>query len=227
MIPYALASTAVAALISPIITGAMADRHYSAAHLLGYLSLATAAMLAVTFFAIERRWNSGLILALFQLQQLCSQPSGDLPAWWFLQAFQNQENSLAASASGAPSVGSSAASSSASDSTQTHRRWWDMFLQPLGRSLACSLFSFQTSSHRQKRLRIAGKTCWALKRFNCSEIEPTDPSSSPPDYSASHWQPSTHSPHFNCANLDSSLSPQRCLLAKSPRPSPCTRSPRF
>ncbi len=78
MIPYALASTAVAALISPIITGAMADRHYSATRLLGYLSLATAAMLAVTFLGIERHWNSGVILALFQLQQLCSQPSWGL-----------------------------------------------------------------------------------------------------------------------------------------------------
>jgi MFS family permease len=74
MIPYALACTAVAALISPIVTGAMADRHTSATTLLGYLSITTAGFLGLTFLAIEKGWGSGLILALFQIQQLCSQP---------------------------------------------------------------------------------------------------------------------------------------------------------
>lgn len=74
LIPYALASTAIAALISPIVTGAMADRHTSATTLLGYLSGATAGFLLLTFTAIERGWNSSLILGLFQIQQLCSQP---------------------------------------------------------------------------------------------------------------------------------------------------------
>jgi MFS family permease len=72
--PYALASTAVAAFISPIISGTMADRHFSATRLLRYLCVGTGVLLFLTFLAIQLRWHSGIILALFQLQQLCSAP---------------------------------------------------------------------------------------------------------------------------------------------------------
>lgn len=72
--PYALASTAVAAFISPMITGSLADRSYSATKLLRLLCLGTATMISLTFLAIHNYWHYGLILGLFQIQQLCSAP---------------------------------------------------------------------------------------------------------------------------------------------------------
>jgi nucleoside transporter len=73
--PYAFATSAVAAFISPLIFGAMADRHASPVKVLRGLSLATAAAMAIASTAIKLHLNSWLVLALIQLHALCSSPT--------------------------------------------------------------------------------------------------------------------------------------------------------
>ncbi len=72
---YAFATTAVAAFISPLIFGAMADRHASPVKVLRGLSLATAGAMALATTAIHLRWSPWLVLALIQLHALCSSPT--------------------------------------------------------------------------------------------------------------------------------------------------------
>ena len=73
--PFAYAASAVAAFISPLIFGAMADRQASPVKVLRGLSLATAAAVALASGAIQLRWHPWLVLALIQLYALCSSPT--------------------------------------------------------------------------------------------------------------------------------------------------------
>lgn len=72
---YAFAASAVAAFISPLVFGAMADRHASPVKVLRWLSVATAVALAVASTAIRVGASPWLVLALIQLQALCSSPT--------------------------------------------------------------------------------------------------------------------------------------------------------
>ncbi|NOS69880.1 MAG: MFS transporter [Verrucomicrobia bacterium] len=73
--PYAFASSAIAAFISPLIFGAMADRHASPVLVLRWLSLATAGAMALAATSIHLGWNKWLVLAIIQLHALCSSPT--------------------------------------------------------------------------------------------------------------------------------------------------------
>jgi MFS family permease len=73
--PFAFATSALAAFISPLIFGAMADRHVSPVRVLRGLALATAATMALASTAIKLGWNPWLVLALIQLHALCSSPT--------------------------------------------------------------------------------------------------------------------------------------------------------
>ena len=73
--PFAFAATALAAFVSPLIFGAMADRHASPVKVLRGLSLATAAAMALASTGIRLGWNPWLVLALIQLHALCSSPT--------------------------------------------------------------------------------------------------------------------------------------------------------
>ncbi len=73
--PFAFAASAIAAFISPLIFGAMADRHASPVKVLRGLSLATAAAMALATLAIHLRWPPAVVLALIQLHALCSSPT--------------------------------------------------------------------------------------------------------------------------------------------------------
>ena len=72
--PYAFATSALAAFISPLIFGAMADRHASPVNVLRGLSLATALTMALATLAIKAHINPWLVLGLIQLQAFCSSP---------------------------------------------------------------------------------------------------------------------------------------------------------
>jgi MFS family permease len=72
--PFAFAASALAAFISPLIFGAMADRQASPVIVLRGLALATAAAMALACTAIKLGWNPWLVLALIQLHALCSAP---------------------------------------------------------------------------------------------------------------------------------------------------------
>ena len=73
--PFAFAASALAAFVSPLIFGAMADRHASPVKVLRGLSLATAGAMAMASTGISLRWNPWLVLALIQVHALCSSPT--------------------------------------------------------------------------------------------------------------------------------------------------------
>ena len=72
---YAFATSALAAFVSPLIFGAMADRHASPVKVLRGLALATALAMALASTAIQQRWSPWVVLALIQLHALCSSPT--------------------------------------------------------------------------------------------------------------------------------------------------------
>ena len=72
--PYAYAATGLAAFISPLIFGAMADHHASPVKVLRGLAFATAIMIAVVSYAIGAGWNRWLVLGLIQIYSLCASP---------------------------------------------------------------------------------------------------------------------------------------------------------
>src|SRR4029434_5200543 len=73
--PFAFATSALAAFVSPLIFGAMADRHASPVKVLRGLAVATAIAMTLASTAIKLAWNPWLVLALIQLHALCSSPT--------------------------------------------------------------------------------------------------------------------------------------------------------
>ncbi len=73
--PVAFASSGVAAFISPLLFGAMADRHASPVKVLRGLALATAMTVSLATTAIREGWGPLPVLALIQLHSLCSSPT--------------------------------------------------------------------------------------------------------------------------------------------------------
>jgi branched-chain amino acid transport system permease protein len=73
--PFAFATSALAAFVSPLIFGAMADRHASPVKVLRGLAAATAVAMTLASTAIKFAWNPWLVLALIQLHALCSSPT--------------------------------------------------------------------------------------------------------------------------------------------------------
>jgi MFS family permease len=71
---YAFAASAVAAFISPLAFGAMADRHVAPAKVLRWLAFATAAILTVIATAIKNGWNAWLVLGLIQIFYIAYSP---------------------------------------------------------------------------------------------------------------------------------------------------------
>src|ERR1035438_1438270 len=60
--PFAFAASAVAAFISPLAFGAMADRHVPPATVLRWLAVATAAFMTLISTAMRDHWNAWLVL---------------------------------------------------------------------------------------------------------------------------------------------------------------------
>jgi nucleoside transporter len=76
--PMAFATSAIAAFVSPLFFGAMADRQMSPARVLRWLCLATAVALALACAAIQWHWPVLAVLALIQLYALCVAPTTSL-----------------------------------------------------------------------------------------------------------------------------------------------------
>lgn len=76
--PYAFATSAVATFISPLIFGAMADRHASPVRVLRWLAAASAVAMAATSWSIGHGWPPALVLALTQAYAICAAPSGSI-----------------------------------------------------------------------------------------------------------------------------------------------------
>jgi MFS family permease len=71
---FAFAASAVAAFISPLAFGAMADRHVAPAKVLRWLAFATAAIMTVIATAIKNGWNAWLVLGLIQIFYIAYSP---------------------------------------------------------------------------------------------------------------------------------------------------------
>jgi len=76
--PFAFAASAVAAFVSPLIFGAMADRHASPVKVLRGLTAATAAAMLLATCSIRQHWPPGVVLVLIQLLMLCSAPTASI-----------------------------------------------------------------------------------------------------------------------------------------------------
>jgi len=72
--PYAFAANALAAFVSPLMFGAMADRHVAPARVLRWLASATGVTMAVIATAIRLGWNLWLVLALILVFSLSYAP---------------------------------------------------------------------------------------------------------------------------------------------------------
>src|SRR4051794_19210866 len=72
--PLAFATSAVAALISPLIFGALADRHLAPSRVLGGLAIATSLTMTLVVLALRGAAPAWVVLALIQLQALCLAP---------------------------------------------------------------------------------------------------------------------------------------------------------
>jgi nucleoside transporter len=89
--PFAFAASAVAAFISPLMFGAMADRHVPPAKVLRWLALATAVTTAAIATAIRNGWNPWLILALIQIFSLSYAPMFSISTALVLARLENAQ----------------------------------------------------------------------------------------------------------------------------------------
>ena len=76
--PMAFAASALAALLSPLFFGAMADRSIPPARVLRWISLGTALMVWMVAWAIELNLNAWIVLSLIQAQSLFCAPASSL-----------------------------------------------------------------------------------------------------------------------------------------------------
>jgi nucleoside transporter len=72
--PYAFATSAIAAFISPLFFGAVADRHVPPTRVLRWLSFATAMAMTLASVAIQSGWSAWLVLAIIQVHAVCAAP---------------------------------------------------------------------------------------------------------------------------------------------------------
>jgi len=73
--PFAFATGSLAAFVSPLLFGAMADRHASPVKVLRWLALATGVTMALSSTAIRMGAGSWTILACIQAHAFCSAPT--------------------------------------------------------------------------------------------------------------------------------------------------------
>ena len=86
---YAYATSAVAAFISPLIFGAMADRHASPVKVLRGLAIATSIAMTLASTSIHLHAPAWLVLALIQLHALCSAPTWSISSSIVLARIQD------------------------------------------------------------------------------------------------------------------------------------------
>lgn len=74
IIGYAYACSGIAAFISPLAMGALADQAVSPLRIVRWLAVLTAGALILLFTAIERQWGVIPVLLLAQVQAVCAAP---------------------------------------------------------------------------------------------------------------------------------------------------------
>src|SRR5688572_13608582 len=76
--PYAFATSALAAFVSPLLFGAMADRHLGPVRVLRWIAFATAISMTAVAVGIQAHWNPWLVLGLIQILALFIAPAWSL-----------------------------------------------------------------------------------------------------------------------------------------------------
>jgi MFS family permease len=89
--PYAFATTALAAFVSPLIFGAMADRQSSPVVVLRGLAVATSFAMALAATTIKLEWNPWVVLASIQLHSLCTAPTFGLSTAIIFSRLKNSQ----------------------------------------------------------------------------------------------------------------------------------------
>jgi nucleoside transporter len=89
IIEYAYACGGIAAFISPLAVGALADQHIPPTRLLRLLCVFAAAALSLNFAAIQHHWSPLVVLACTQLQYICSIPIFGLNTSIVLSSLEN------------------------------------------------------------------------------------------------------------------------------------------
>lgn len=87
--PFAFATTGIAAFVSPLVFGAMADRHAPPTTVLRWLAFATAGSVALAATAIQLGWPGWLVLVLIQLHSLCIAPTWSISSTIVLARLQD------------------------------------------------------------------------------------------------------------------------------------------
>lgn len=75
IVPYAFATTSIAALISPLAIGALADQRFSSERVLRWLGFGSMVFLGLLFWGIYKGWSPWTVLALAQIHALWSAPT--------------------------------------------------------------------------------------------------------------------------------------------------------
>ncbi len=89
--PYAFATSALAAFVSPLIFGAMADRHASPVSVLRWLSAASGISLALATWSIARGWPAWAVLLTIQVYSICATPTGSISSTIVFSRLKNSQ----------------------------------------------------------------------------------------------------------------------------------------
>jgi Nucleoside H+ symporter len=87
--PYACATTAVAAFVSPLLFGAMVDRHASPVQVLRWLASGSAVTASLASWAIQRRWPPAAVFLVVQMQAFFYSPMGSIACTIVFSRSQN------------------------------------------------------------------------------------------------------------------------------------------
>jgi hypothetical protein len=94
--PYAFAASAIAALLSPLFFGAMADRSVPPIKVLRWVSAGAGILSIVTAYALAAKADSAVIWSLIQLQALLSVPTNSLSGSIVLGRLANSHSQFGA-----------------------------------------------------------------------------------------------------------------------------------
>jgi MFS family permease len=89
--PFAFAASAVAAFISPLMFGAMADRHVAPAKVLRWLAVATAISMTLVSTAIKTHCHPWLVLVIIQIFYFSYAPMFSISSALILARLQNAQ----------------------------------------------------------------------------------------------------------------------------------------